>query len=121
MIIKIITWINLALLLLHEMDAVRTSEWKMMAFVNRLESIRAEALFIALHFIMFLAVFFMLEFFPLILFWATSLFPLFHHGLHILFRNHPENRLNNPFSLSIIRLMTLSGAAGIIYGLISNY
>ena len=121
MILKIITWINLALLLLHEMDAVRTSEWKMMAFVSRLEDSRAEAIFIALHFIMFIVVFYMLDFYPLILFWVTSLFPLFHQGLHILFRDHPENRLNNPFSLSIIRLMTLSGAAGIIYGLISNY
>jgi hypothetical protein len=37
MILKIILWVNLALLLLHEMDAVRTMEWKMMAIINRID------------------------------------------------------------------------------------
>lgn len=116
-----ILWVNLGLLLLHEMDAVRTTEWKMTAFINRLDENLASGIFISVHFIMFLAVFYMLEYHFMALYWFTSIFPLFHHLLHICFRKHPANRMNNPFSQSIIILMTVFSSAGIIFGLSSNY
>lgn len=121
MIFKLILWINLALLLLHEMDAVRTMEWKMMAFINRLDDSIAAGLFIVAHFALFVVIFYMLEYHGTILFWFTCLFPLFHQLLHVFFRKHPANRMNNFFSQGIIILMTFFSLAGIISVIICNY
>jgi len=121
MIFKLILWINLALLLLHEMDAVRTMEWKMMAFINTIDDGIASRIFISVHFVLFIIIFYMLEHHFILLYWIICIFPLFHQLLHIIFRKHPENRMNNSFSMAIIILMTFFSAAGIISGIICNY
>ncbi len=115
MIFKIILWINLSLLMLHELDAVRTKEWKMMFFMKSMREPVAEKLFIAAHFILLIPVFYMLEYHFSLLYWIVSVFFVFHQFLHFFFRKHPDNLLNNPFSNSIIRLMTIVSIAGIIY------
>ncbi|HOP30673.1 MAG TPA: hypothetical protein PK293_10955 [Spirochaetota bacterium] len=121
MIIKIILWVNLSLLLLHEMDAVRTMEWKMMAVINRIDDSIASCIFIGMHFVLFIIIFYLLEYHFSVLYWIISIFPLLHQLLHIFFRKHPANRMNNIFSRGIITLMTLSGSAGIVTGIICNY
>jgi len=121
MIYKTILWINLSLLLLHEMDAVRTMEWKMMVFINKLNDTIATYIFIAVHSVLFILIFYMLEYHNTLLYWITCIFPLFHQFLHLLFRKHPENRMNNIFSETIITLMTICSLAGIITGIICNY
>lgn len=42
-------WLNLALLLVHELDAVRRQQWRMFALLNRLDDERAHQLFALLH------------------------------------------------------------------------
>lgn len=121
MIFKIILWVNISLLLLHEMDAVRTMEWKMMIFVNKIENNLASCLFISAHLPLLILVFYMYEYHHDILYWITCIFPIFHHILHLFFRDHPENRMNNFFSKSIIILMTLVSTAGIMAIVICNY
>ncbi len=121
MIFKILLWVNLSLLLLHEMDAVRTMEWKMMAVINRIDNTIASCIFIAVHFVLFILIFYMIEYHFTALYWITCIFPLFHQLLHVFFRKHPANRMNNPFSRGIIILMTLFSLTGIITGIICNY
>lgn len=121
MIFKTILWVNLSLLILHEMDAVRTMEWKMMIFINRIDDYVASCLFITAHFVLLLIIFYMLEYHLTVLYWITCIFPLLHQLLHFFFRKHPSNRMNNSFSKSIILLMTISSVIGFITGIISNY
>lgn len=121
MIYKIILWTDLALLFLHEMDAVRTMEWKMMIFINRIEDHHASKIFIGAHFVMFAAVFFMLEYYFMFLYWFICISLIFHQILHYVFRKHSSNRMNNGFSEAVIILMTIISFAGIIYGLYSIY
>lgn len=121
MILKILLWINLSLLLLHELDAVRTQEWKMMAVINRIDETIASCIFIAAHFVLLILIFYMLEFHFTVLYWLICTFPIFHQFLHIAFIKHPSNRMNNLFSLGIIILMTIFSVAGIITGFFCNY
>ena len=121
MIFKTILWVNLSLLILHEMDAVRTMEWKMMIFINRIDDYIASCLFISAHFFLFIILFYMLEYHLSVLYWITCIFPLLHQLLHIIFRKHPSNRMNNFFSKSIILLMTISASTGFLAGIICNY
>lgn len=119
MFYKTILWINLSLLILHELDAVRTKEWKMMFFMKSLKEPIAEKIFISAHFILLIPLFYMLEYHLILLYWFVCIFFVFHQMLHVYFRNHPENLLNNLFSESIIRLMTVVSITGLIYGIFS--
>lgn len=119
MIFKTILWINLSLLILHELDAVRTKEWKMMFFLKSMQESVAEKFFIAAHFILLIPVFYMLEYHFNLLYWIVCIFFVFHQMLHVYFRKHPENLLNNFFSESIILLMTIVSVTGISYGIFS--
>lgn len=120
MFYKIILWLNLSLLLLHEMDAVRTGEWKMMYGFNRLPEDIASKIFIGLHFFLFITLYYMLEFHPVLLYWSLCIFGVSHQVLHIAFRKHPSNKMNSIFSGSIILFMAVVSISGILYGLL-NY
>jgi len=115
-----ILWVCLALLFLHEMDAVRGTEWKMMIYMNKLDYETGTKSFIAAHFIMFIAIFYMFEFYFNILYWFICIFFLFHQLLHLLFKTHQENRMESRFSRVIVYLMTAVSFSGIIYGLLFN-
>lgn len=58
MIPEILLWTNLSLLFIHELDAVRKKEWKMLFLLNRLDDETAHRVFSGLHFILFFGVFF---------------------------------------------------------------
>ncbi len=49
MLIEISLWINISLLILHEMDAVFRKEWKMMNFLQNVEDEKAHIIFTAAH------------------------------------------------------------------------
>ena len=111
--IDLLFWLSLALLLAHELDAVRRQEWRLFAFLNRLDDERAHQLFVLLHLPLFVLVFWFLSrsdqpgyvWFQLVI----DIFLIIHLGLHILFRNHPANNFNNTFSLALITGMALLG------------
>ena len=113
MILRFILWTNLTLLLLHEMDAVRTKEWKMMLFINRLNDETASKLFISAHFIIFIIILYMLEYHFMILYWLTCIFFIIHQVIHIIFIRHPMNSINSLFSNIIISAMFLVSIAGL--------
>lgn len=107
MLYKILIWINLSLLYIHEMDAVHKREWKMMIFFNRINDETAHRLFTAAHFFLFLGIFWLIEYRFEFIFWFINIFLVMHLFLHIVFRKHAENRMGNMFSRSVIMLMFL--------------
>jgi hypothetical protein len=100
----IVFFINIAWMMVHELDAIDRHEWRIFqTFVplyDRLDDVNAYRFFAVLHV-------------PLLawILWAAQfrgvqvgfdLFLLIHIGLHRLFRHHPQNALNNWFSQFLI-------------------
>jgi len=110
---NLLFWLNLALLLVHELDAVRRQEWRMFVFLNRLDDERAHQLFALLHVPLLILIFWFLSrphqpvyiWFQLV----VDLFLIIHLGLHLLFRSHPANTFGNAFSMRLITGMALLG------------
>ncbi len=117
MILKILLWINISLFYIHELDAVRKREWRMMIFAERLNDETAYRIFTALHLPLFAAVFWLVESRFDILYWFVSGFGVFHFLLHSFFRKHPENRMRNVFSRTVIVLIFLVSVLSIILAL----
>jgi hypothetical protein len=114
-IIKLFFWINLSLFILHEMDAVKTREWKMMIFMNRLDDNTGHVVFTALHFILFLLIFYLMDVHFNFIFPLVSGLLILHQFAHIFFRKHSENRMNNIFSQVVIFLMFINSTVSLIY------
>ncbi len=114
-IIKLFFWINLSLFILHEMDAVKTREWKMMIFMNRFDDNTGHVVFTALHFILFLLIFYLMDVHFNFIFPLVSGLLILHQFAHILFRKHSENRMNNIFSQVVIFLMFINSTVSLIY------
>ena len=111
--IDLFFWLNLALLLAHELDAIRRREWRMFVFLNRLDDERAHQLFTLLHVPLFILIFWFLSRpHQPVYFWfqlVIDLFLIIHLGLHLLFRNHPANAFTSAFSMGLIGTMALLG------------
>lgn len=118
MILKVILWINISLLYVHELDAVRKREWRMMLLSDRVDDEIAFRIFAALHVPLFAVVFWFMESRFSLLYWFVSGFGVFHFLLHSLFRKHVENRMRNVFSRTIIVFIFLVSLLGIILGLV---
>ncbi|NLV68192.1 MAG: hypothetical protein GXY14_11035 [Spirochaetes bacterium] len=118
MILKILLWINISLLYVHELDAVRRREWRMMIFSDRVSDETAYIIFTALHVPLFFIIFLMVETQFNLIYWSVSIFGLFHFFIHYIFRKHSENRMLNVFSRTIILLILLVSITGIILALI---
>lgn len=114
MLIKILFWINISLFILHEMDAVKTREWKMMKFMNRMNDDYGHIVFTTLHFPLFIIIFFLTQYYFLLIVSSTAILFILHQIVHLLFRKHSENRMNNKFSKIIIFLMFANSCFTII-------
>ena len=112
--LKVLLWINITLFILHEMDAVYTREWKMMKFTGVLNDSAGHVIFTALHFFLFMIIFYLSENYMNIFFPLFSIILIIHQFIHILFRKHQENRMNNIFSRLLIFLMFLNSVTGLI-------
>jgi Flp pilus assembly protein TadB len=114
-LIKIFMWINISLFIVHEMDAVHAMEWKMMKFMDRTGDRTGYVIFTASHFFLFMLIFYLTDYHLNMIFPVISVLLILHQILHILFRKHRENRMNNRFSESVIYLMTANAGAGLLY------
>ena len=83
-------FLTLSLLFCHELDAIRHHEWRLFAFLNRLDDDSAYRVFTVLHiplfglFLWFVA--YPAEGFTLF----VDFFVVVHLGLHWWFRSHPR-------------------------------
>lgn len=80
----------LTLFLCHELDAIRHHEWRLFAFINRLDDGAAYAVFAMLHIpLFFLFLWFVAN--PATWFYiAADSFAIIHLGLHWWFRSDPR-------------------------------
>ena len=112
---NILFFLALSLLLTHEMDAVRRSEWKVFPLLAQIsDDTRAYKLFTTIHIPLYV-----------VLLWGTfsygatknqafvygiDSFCMIHVLLHLLFRCHPHYQFNNRFSWLLILGAGLAGA-----------
>lgn len=113
--IKFFFWINIILFIIHEMDAVRTREWEMIIFTDRLKEEYAYRLFTLLHFPLFFLIFYFADRNIHLTFIVTSSLLILHQFLHLIFIKHTLNRMNNFFSRLIIFLMFLNSLTGLVF------
>ena len=112
-------WIGLSTLLVHEMDAIRLNEWRILPFLSYLDDQRGFIVFTLAHI-------------PLYAFLLTGLssgvasggkstlmlsldwFMIVHVGLHFLLRNLPRNEFKSVFSWVIIIGAGVAGGIDLI-------
>ena len=101
-----------ALLLVHEMDAVRLGEWRIFPLLRGLRDETGYVAFAALHvpiYALLLAGLFGGGAGGVLIV-GMDVFFIAHVALHAVFRNHPENRFGSAFSWALI---SGAGACGI--------
>jgi hypothetical protein len=100
---------GLAFILLHEMDAIRCKEWRILPLISMLEDRLGYIVFLFLHIPLFYWIFFQLNNFTFR--WGFDIFLMVHVGLHVLLFKHKKNEFKDWISWSIII------AAGVFGGL----
>lgn len=110
---ELLVIVNLSLFFVHELDAVRCCEWRMLFGFNRLNDDHAHQLFVALHLPLLVVMLWLFVQPDVVLrFWFEAIFDAFliaHLGLHLAFAKHPENRFTSWFSKTVLVLMALGG------------
>ena len=112
-------YMGLAFLLVHEMDAVRLQEWRMMPFLSRLEDETGYLIFTLLHIPLYGLLFWGLWFSESItvnLIIGLDLFFIIHLGLHLLLLKHRNNQFRNYFSWGLILLTGIFGILDLFTG-----
>lgn len=104
-----------ALLFCHELDAIRHHEWRLFAFLNRLDDDTAYAVFAVLH-IPFFGLFLWFVAHPTAWFFiAADSFAILHLGLHWWFRTDPRYEFQGFVSNLFIIGTALAGAAHLLF------
>ena len=102
---SIIFPLELALLLTHEMDAVRRQEWKMFIVLKDMADEKAYKVFTLLHIPIYAAILILLfSHFKYVGFYIIDIFLICHSLVHVGFRRHPANGFNSWVSKTIIHL-----------------
>ena len=101
----------LSLLLIHEMDAIRSKEWKMFIGLKDLKDDTAYKIFTIAHLPLYFVGFFILaqagSLANTVLYFIMDGFLACHTVIHFCFRKHPANGFSSMFSQCIINLMGL--------------
>ena len=107
--------IALALLLAHEMDAVRKQEWKMFIGLKAMDDEKAYQVFLLLHIPLYAALLLLLfSAFSQIGYYIVDIFLIGHMFLHWAFEKHPANRLNGTASKLLINMAGLLALVHIV-------
>ncbi len=114
MLEKLLLFVNLSLLILHEMDAIHCKEWKMLVLLNKLTDSTARIVFSILHLPLFIIIFFLLEYSFETFFWILNIFLVFHLLIHIIFNKHEFNNFKSKYSLFLITSMGLISTISIL-------
>lgn len=109
--------IGFGFLLTHEMDAIRCQEWRMFPGLSRMTERTGYATFTAIHVPLYAALLWGLtqgDAASTGLIAGLDLFFVVHLVVHILLRNHPENRFGSWLSWSLFGGAGLCGAADLV-------
>lgn len=94
-----------SLLLIHEMDAVRTKEWRMFIILKDMKDETAHRVFTIIHLPLYLCALYALSIggtASYVLKIIIDAFLIGHAALHYAFRNHSGNGFESGFSKTII-------------------
>ena len=123
MALDLLFYTGFALLLTHELDAIRRHEWRLFPFIYKLKDDTAYYLFTIAHIPLFvLLLWLMCHPSENVRYWfqvSLDLFFIVHLGLHKLFQSHKQYEFTGTFSKSIIFLMAIVGLVhlGFLVGL----
>jgi len=120
MIEIILIFINISLLILHEMDAIHCQEWKMFPFLRKLSDKVGYLVFLIAHLPLFFVILFLFEYQFEILFWILNIFLIFHWLLHTILKNHQANSFKSQYSIVLISLMGLVGLIAIMIKVVTS-
>jgi len=104
-------YIGISLFLIHEMDAIRYEEWKMLPFLSSLNDKQGYYIFITLHIPLFITLFWFLTNISTskMIIIGIDIFMIIHLILHILFLKHKNNKFKSIFSWFIIISIAICG------------
>lgn len=102
-----ILYIGVSLFIVHEMDAIRRHEWRMI--FNNVNDELAYIIFAVLHIPVYFLIFYGLAKKNEIVILLLSIFFVIHIFLHLIFYKHTKNEFNSMFSWLIITGIFLSG------------
>lgn len=103
--------INISLLLVHEMDAVRNREWRMFIVLKDMEDEKACRIFVLAHVPLYVAALFLLMSpAKLIVFYVLDVLLILHAVIHFGFRHHKHNAFTSTISKAIIYMMAAISA-----------
>ncbi|MGG1638707.1 DUF6713 family protein [Paenibacillus sp. NRS-1760] len=110
---------NLSLFLLHEMDAIRRSEWKLFFVLQDMDDAKAYKVFTLIHLPLYTIILALLfSQYQTNTFWVIDIFLMIHAILHLFFEKHSRNEFKNTFSRLIIYSMGILAAIHLL--LIAN-
>ncbi|WP_339208319.1 DUF6713 family protein [Paenibacillus sp. FSL K6-3182] len=110
---------NLSLFLLHEMDAIRRSEWKLFFVLQDMDDAKAYKVFTLIHLPLYTIILALLfSQYQTITFWVIDIFLMIHSILHLFYEKHSRNEFKNTFSRLIIYPMGILAAIHLL--LIAN-
>lgn len=116
--------INISLLLLHEMDAIKCKEWNMFIILKDMKESKAYLIFSVLHLPLYFALIYLLSNGSVntknIIGLCINFFLLFHWVIHFAFRNKHQNNFRNLYSSILINLMGVFSLAYIVLMFFSN-
>jgi len=115
MISELVYLVLLSLFLVHELDAVAQSEWRLLPLLRRLPEAKVRAWFIGLHVPLFAVIIYASYIAPTVVSdmarMIVSGFAIVHVGLHYAFRNNPNYSFTSGLSKALIYGPGLFGAA----------
>lgn len=107
--------LNLSLFFVHEMDAVKSREWRMFIVLKTMKEDKARLVFLLLHIPLYAAILLLLlspE--RQVLFYVMDVFLICHAALHFGFRSHANNGFTSTFSILVIYVMGAVSAVHLI-------
>lgn len=110
---NLIFFFLLALLIVHELDAIRRYEWRMFIILNKMDDEKAFQIFTVLHIPLLMLIFWLLTHSStIVVFWfqvVVDVFLIIHKFLHDSFQKHSNNKFDTTFSKRLIDLMAVVG------------
>jgi hypothetical protein len=117
---------NCALLLLHEMDAIRAKEWKMFAVLKSMREETAYIVFASIHFPLYLLLTFIMaqainSSLAPAYYIVMNLLLIAHTGTHFFFRRHSANGFTSFYSNALIYAMGIFALLHLVLCSIVNF
>jgi len=115
---NLLFYVAFSFLLVHEMDAVKQKEWRMLPGFSKLNKKTAQQLFVTLHIPVYISLLYALIFeesnrSTLII--ILDGFFIIHLGLHLLFIKHQMNSFKTIFSKMYIAVPAILGGLDLLY------